>query len=344
MPDTPQATTSTPTATPTGERLVHHSRRRGWGCALLVWEREGKRGYLFEDGTLRVFAESYYDLLQPAAEPDPLLRREILQKAKQDGHLPGTAARSGAKQTSAKPTEPQPTLEDQITVFEQAFEDGFGDSTWIETHRARSSGRQLKRHRDPAIAAAAKRLSQEALDECIAAGRHGEVFERVVEVVKETDLATSTQVATFEGLRVDEGLAIAMRDFLHDIRAGDLASMARLRRELAKAGVRKIPWTMLTAPRALLHPHDHMWVRPSAVKRQAQLLMPRCKPEQQPSSEGYSRCLELAMAVREQLTKAGHEPRDLFDVTDFMWTTLRSAADKDLVRAMIDRRAKPTNA
>ena len=38
-----------------GDRLYRHSKRKQWGFAVLAWEKEGKRGYQFEDGELRVW-------------------------------------------------------------------------------------------------------------------------------------------------------------------------------------------------------------------------------------------------------------------------------------------------
>ncbi len=47
-------TSSTPTQ-PSIAPLVTHSRKREWGRALLLWRRDEKRAYQFEDGNMRVF-------------------------------------------------------------------------------------------------------------------------------------------------------------------------------------------------------------------------------------------------------------------------------------------------
>jgi len=315
--------------------LVRHTRREGWGRALMLWEREDKRGYQFEDGEVRVFAKPYFELLQPAKHPDPVLRHQLREQAVTNGHLePAKSARGG--KAAGRPV---PSLDDQVTVFETLFPDGFHGDDWTEQHRGRIEGRRLKRHRDPAIEQAKERLSEEALRGCLERGEPVEVYRRFVDVVGGTDLATRKQLDGFRGLNVDTNLAEAMIGFLHDVRQGDLATMARLRRALAKENFRKIPWTALTAPRALLYPNDHMCVRPSVVRAQAKLIAPRFKLSQVPSAGDYSQCLEMAMSVREHLTKAGFSPRDLLDVTDFMRVTLASGAKRTLVEAMVERRA-----
>ena len=82
-----------------------------------------------------------------------------------------------------------------------------------------------------------------------------------------------------------------------------------------------------------------MCVRPTVISAQAKSLMPGFKPKTVPSAEDYARCLEIAMSVREHLTKEGFEPRDLFDVEHFMKLTLARKVRTDLDDAMAERRA-----
>lgn len=303
----------------------------------MVWERENKRGYQFEDGEVRVFAEPYFGLLQPARHPDPVLRHQLRERAIVNGVLESVeTSRGGLVRT--KPSAPKPELDDQVTVFEALYPEGFHGAKWTAQHRGRIEGRRLKRHVDPAIEEAAARLDASTLQTLIDEGRPGEVLQRFMEVVGNTDLATSKQLEGFRELSVDTELARAMHGFLHEQRRGDLGPMARLRLELARLGYRKLPWTALTAARALLHPADHMVVRPANVRAQAKLIAPRLRIGPVPCAAEYSRCLELTMAVREHLTKAGLAPRDLFDVASFMRVTLAASAKPALIEAMIERR------
>jgi hypothetical protein len=338
MQHTPARSTDPSPDPKTPRPLVRHTRREDWGRALMLWESEGKRGYQFEDGELRVIAEPYFELLTPAARPDPVLRHRLHEQAAANGFVPESTTGAQAR-GERRPAAPRPSLDDQIVVFEALYPDGFEGSAWTEAVRRRPKGRQLKRHRDLAIAEAAEKLGPDALQACLAAGHYAEVLRRVVEVVGHTDLATRQQLSVFSGLEVDAELARAMVGFLHDLQPGDLATMARLRRALARHGVRKLSWTALTAPRALLHPEDHMCVRPSIVRAQAKLVAPKYKPDPSPSADDYARCLELAMNVREHLTRHGLTPRDLFDVTAFMRVTLAPSAKEQLTEAMVSRKS-----
>jgi hypothetical protein len=78
------------------------------------------------------------------------------------------------------------------------------------------------------------------------------------------------------------------------------------------------------------------------MRAQARLLMPGFKLGPVPSAPDYSRCLELTMSVREQLTVAQFAPRDLFDVTKFMHLTLAPKVKDQLRQAMDQRRALAT--
>ncbi|MEX1367438.1 MAG: hypothetical protein AB1Z98_30200, partial [Nannocystaceae bacterium] len=317
MSDMTGSLPSDSSSNPAPRPLVRHTRREQWGRALMVWERENKRGYQFEDGEVRVFAEPFFSLLQPAAKPDPVLRYRLREKAITNGVL-----ERDEKDAKGRSKKPLPTLDDQVTVFEQLYAEGFHGAEWTDSTRIRLESRRLKRHRDPAIEQAQVELAEPVLRDCIARGEYAEVFQRLVAVVGGTDLATRQQLDVFRSIKVDAELAESMVCFIHDIRRGDLATMARLRRALARQGVRKLPWTALTAPRALLWPSDHMCVRPSVIRAQAKLLGNQYKPDQQPSAAAYSRCLELGMLVRSHLTKVGFLPRDLFDVCAFMRVTL----------------------
>lgn len=335
MLETNGSTLHDPSSNDTVRPIVRHTRREHWGRALMVWERENKRGYQFEDGEVRVFAEPYFSLLQPAKNPDPMLRYHLREKAFANGVL-----ERSAKDGRGRNARPRPSLDDQVTVFEELYPEGFHGTEWTELTRARLEGRRLKRHRDPAIAEAKERLGAGALRSCIERGEPAEVFQRIVEVVGNTDLATRKQLDVFRSIPVDAELADAMVCFVHDIRQGDLATMARLRGALARHGARVLPWPALTAPRALLWPSDHMCIRPSVIRAQAKLIGEHYKPEQSPSAASYSRCLELGMLVRGHLTKVGFLPRDLFDVAAFMQVTLSSKVKDRLVSAMVHRRAE----
>jgi hypothetical protein len=71
-------------------------------------------------------------------------------------------------------------------------------------------------------------------------------------------------------------------------------------------------------------------VRPTVLSKQAQWAYPRLRYHTKPEGRVYTRILTMARTVRDTLIKAGHVPKDMLDIYDFMLVTLRPAAQKVL--------------
>lgn len=325
-------TSSTPTQ-PSVTPLVRHTKKREWGRALLLWRRDEKRAYQFEDGNMRVFAERFCDFLQPAIQPDPVLRQKLRQQAVADGHVTQPNAKGGSKVAAG----PQPTVADQVSVFQVLFEDGFQGTAWRDACRSRDKGKALKRHVDPAIERAQKELGLDVLRMHVEGGNPQKVIDTLVDIVGSTTLATKPQLDAIRKLHADPALAHAFIDFLYDVPGHVRGPLDQLRMALAKHDLKNVPWTVLTAARALVHPDKHMFVRPSAFREQAKLLHPSFKLSSVPTPEVYSRCLEMAVGIRNQLVEAGLQPRDLLDVAEFMRVTLSRSNKDELLGAMAER-------
>ncbi len=332
MTDATLAATTTPLQ-PAATPLVLHSKKQEWGRALLLWRREEKRAYQFEDGSMRVFAERFCSLLQPALRPDPALRAQLRDQAVANGHV---GARKGPGKGRAHQG-PMPTVADQAEVFENLFDGGFEGEAWRNACRAAEGRRSLKRHVDPAVERAQVDLSQAALRAHLESGNPRAVVDAIMNVVGMTTLATKTQRTAISDLNVDDALALAFINYLHDIRTGAQGPLDKLRLELARHDLKKVPWTVLTAAKALLHPDMHLFVRPTAVRQQAKLLMPNFKLSSVPTPECYARCLEMAVGIRNELRAAGFAPRDLLDVAEFMRVTLAKTHRDELLGAMAER-------
>ena len=323
---------TTPTPVPPARPYVRHAKRDMWGRALFLWEREGKRGYQFEDGDVRVFAEGYYHFLQPAVAIDAELRVRLEQLALKNGALPKADDKSGK---SKGPAAAQPTLADQLTLFLEMFPEGFAGEAFATKHRG-GKGRRVKRHRDPALAVAADLLRPDALRDLVDRGMYAELATRLVDVLAPTDLVTKAQLDALRKLTFDARLAAAMVDFIHG--DGDEGTRFRtLRRALARAGLKTPAWPMLTGLLALAHPERHVCVRRSAFERQAKLLSVPGKRTRKVCVEAYQSYRAMAEAIRDELTERGRAPKDMFDLHDFIWLTLRPAAKADLETAMVAR-------
>lgn len=332
MSEAMQASTSTP-AQPAITPLVRHTKKQEWGRALLLWRREEKRAYQFEDGSMRVFAERFCSMLQPALHPDPVLRARLQEQAVAGGHV-GVAA-GGSKGKASRG--PMPTVADQVSVFGTLFEGGFAGTAWRSACRASGTKKVLKRHVDPAVERAQVELSADALRAHVDSGNPRAIIDTIMSIVGSTSLATKTQLAAIGALEVDAALGTAFVDFLHDVGGAARGPLDRLRIELARLGLKKVPWTVLTAAKALLHPETHLFVRPTAVREQAKLLMPGFKLSTVPTPDSYARCLEMAVGVRNELRSAGLAPRDLLDVAEFMRVTLSKSQRDELLGAMAER-------
>ncbi len=315
--------------------LVRHTKKQEWGRALLLWRREEKRAYQFEDGNMRVFAERFCDFFQPARQPDPVLRELLRERAVADGHMLTDGSKGKGKAVAN--LGPTPTVADQIVVFNNLFEGGFLGTQWRDACRAREKGKALKRHLDPVLESAQKQLDQAVLREHIENGNPTLVVSTILELVGKTTMATSKQLEVFRSLEVDDTLALAFVDFLYDVPAAKGGALNQLRLALAKQDLKKVPWTVLTAARALVHPETHVFVRPSAFRDQAKLLMPGFTLTTVPKPDAYARCLEMAIGIRSSLREAGMQPRDLFDVAEFMRVTLSKSNRDELLGAMTER-------
>jgi hypothetical protein len=321
------ASESTPTQTTT---LYRHSKRTEWGLAALVWEREGKRGYQFEDGKLRVFKDGFYGLFETVHDASDSATRtmgRLTRRAKVDGVKAGKRL---------------PSLRDQVALFLELYPRGFADPKWISDHRERD-GRALKRHRAPVLELAARRLGRDALADGIEREAWAEVRDRVVEVLRKTDLVPKKHVDQLAAMEPTEELAWSIYELLHGDTAGD-HRIVRFKRELARQSGPAGSWPLLAALRGLTEPNEHTCIRPSVFAVQAKMVMPAFKPPKSPTPMGYARYLQVARLVRDELTRQGHAPRDLLDVYDFIWTTLRPAAREDLERAGREADVTPAEA
>lgn len=310
----PKAGSSTPT-------LYRHVKKHEWGLALLAWERDGKRAFRFEDGEVRVFKEGYYGLLEEVDRPADRTT-EIVAKIDREHGV------SGRRRNKEKEPEPV-TFEEQLEVFLSEFPGGFASSAWVEQHRGGGAGRRLKRHRDAAIDDARRQLSADALRELIDAGQYDAVRQRALDVLGAVDLVTRAQLKPLEAENGSERTARAIFDLLHG-QADIEERLDKFCHAVAQSS-RKLPsWPLTTALLALVEPTEHLCIRPSVFSEQAKSMAPSLQLPKQPRGSIYTRFVEVAKTIVEKLREAGQEPRDLLDVYDFVWVTLRPAAAETL--------------
>lgn len=301
------------------EDLYRHKKRPEWGVAILAWEKEGRRAYQFEDGRLRKFQEGYYSLMEPVEK----VKRP--REAVVSGLEEAIEANRGAAPPQA--LEPVAPFEAQVELFRELYPGGFADEDWIADHRGDTSGRALKRHRDPAVHEVHEKLSKARCEELLSADRHDALTESVTDILGGTSLVPLKHVKVLRGMEEEERRAFAesVVEILHG--EGDYGARYKAHLELLTQIFDGRPsWRIATALPALMYPQEQVCVRRSAFARQAAAIAPLAKYSKRARYVSYKNFRRVAFAVQTRLQAEDLEPRDLLDVHDFIWATLRNAA------------------
>jgi hypothetical protein len=305
--------------------LVHrsvyqHAARPEWGGAIIAWERDGKRGYQFEDGRLRIFTTGHYHLLEQIRASTDRVRtlRALLG-------LPVETA------PEANPPAPDaPTLDEQVEYFLAIYPGGFTGQRWRAERRG-GAGQPRRRHRDPAIALARKQLTAAYLSSCLERLRDDEGIAVLAKVLGETDLVPPVHVPRLLELPPNRARAvlIGLFDLLFG-RASAEVRMVQWVQALTRGTGRKPTWSLATAPLALVCPDQHICVHRPSFVAQATAMGLRPRVAVSPSGNDYAPLLAIAERVRAHLTASECAPADLLDVHDFMLLTLGAAAAKEI--------------
>ncbi len=284
----------------------------------MVWEFDDTRAYQFEDGRLRKIRKGYYKLLEPAGVPDD--RAEHLRD-----NLRQVASASG-DDTDPKVQDAVCPFSAQVALFTQLYPGGFEDPEWIEEHR-RTDGTPLKRHRTPISAEARDALSPARCEEALSSDGHQDFLEVIANLLARTDLVPVSHAKVLRGLDPDEKhrYVESVVDLLHGERRYEERFKDHVETLEALFGERP-NWRVATVLPGLVHPQEQVVVRRSAFVRQAGSVAPTARYSRRARVGAYRNFRRVAVGVRERLNAAGHEPRDLLDVYDFIWTTLRTSA------------------
>lgn len=317
------------TTTTEHSALYQHTTCKHWGLAILAWESDSKRAYQFQDGKLRVFKKGYYHFFEEVDRPLDRVANVMTTLERgldvSNARLEARRAQRDVERHSVTGT----TLAKQVWLFGRSYEGGFTGDEWMSKQRGAGAKRRLKRHRNGAITHAQTVLSACELDELIEAGHYQDIVTRVVDVLLATDLVVKAQVKQISCATDDlaRHFASAVRDLLY----GEDSYSVRFEKfvaALARVIGKEPSWQLATALPALVHPNQHVCIRLTVFKAQAAWMAPRIAYVKRPNAPLYQRYLKMAQTVSDDLKKAGHDPRDLIDVYDFMLVTLRPSARK----------------
>ncbi len=321
---------------PTVEPIFQHSKRQEWGHAIQTWEGNERARFLFEDGKVRTFHRDYVGLLHPVDRSYDRARaivrnlKTILRTTQKD---------QGQPIAESAPPAPRLTVAEQAAMLRRLFPEGFRGSDYQAQHRGLGKKRPAKKHRDPAIAFASEAFDRAALEAMIAKSDFLGLVEVAVSVLDRTDLAPKreTKLITPKDHEAARPFALALFDLLH---GNPEEAFDPWVRALTDVMGRKPSWELATAPLALLAPSAHVAVKVSVFREQARWLSPTLRVGDTPSGDQYARLCEMAQRLRDLLVEKGLAPRDLLDVRDFMWMTLRPSAEA----LLLEVRAKAAKA
>ncbi len=304
--------------------LYTHTKAQQWGLAILAWERGPCRGYLFEDGILRIFKQGFYAMLEEVDAPADKAAAVIadLQRKLGDGEPNGGAAH-------ARLPVPELSFDDQIRAFRLRYPDGFADRAWIARHRGKADARRSKGHAEAAFAEARESLAVGELDRVIGENRAFQLLQTAIRLIEHTSLLTNPQIAPLHALLPvrHASFAQSLRELLH----GESPYELRFERFVAVMSQPRKPgptWQLATVLPALIHPGEHICVRPTTFREQAKWMAPRLILGNTPGGAPYLRLVDMARAIKTALEGDGLAPRDLMDVHHFMVMTLAPSAKK----------------
>jgi len=326
---------NTETADTNQQMLYRHSRRPEWGVAALISKNNGRRNYQFEDGTLRTLKEEFCGLMM-AVEQDSDTSEQLHSALEEQGQrmlARKRATRQARASDAPKPAalEPVMNLTQQANVFKRMYPNGFQDQAYIDDVRGTADGRQRKRLREPAMAYAQATLAAAAIQPLLEQEQTDKIVDRLRRVLQRCDLVRAAQdVRPLAELSIvqQDRVAKALCELLYGS-GSDAEKLAAWMSALAGAGMPST-WASATAPLALVHPNSYIAVRPSVFSLQARLLAPEQRLNSKPSATHYGWIKDMANRLLTHLRQQDLQPRDMMDVYEFVWLTLRPNGQKVL--------------
>ena len=215
----------------------------------------------------------------------------------------------------------------QVERFLEMFPGGFADPLYVFQERGQPQTQSVGlAYKDAAIDAAKEAFSKEALDRVIAGGGSG-FFESAKHVVRATkNLLFSVEAARLGAQWKEPDRELAMAEGLRGLLYGEgpLAAKfdvyaATLRPDCASS------WAVVTLLPAVACPNDFVFVKPTYMKKQAEILGTPITKAGPPTGEGYEQFLAVAKLLVRKVADLGvrrGQSDDLFDAYSFAFRTL----------------------
>ena len=310
--------------------LFRHTKRESWGLGILQRVMDDRVQMQFQDGRNRSFKRGYYHFLDAVDRPMNATMGvvEALRSMMPEEDQPMRNHRP----------EP-PSMEEQIDYLRELFAGGFQDEKYANHHRTDGRKRPLKRHRDALLARSEKYLTHKVLG-----GDPTTAHAATVKVLSVTDLVKAKERKSYAS--IDESHHEDVMNALRALLFGKSKLIGRLDayvRTLETAMGEAPTWELATVFLGAAHPQEHVVVRERVLSLQATWMAPGLLLSERPMGLLYERLVTMAKGVDDHLRQKGLEPRDLLDVHDFMWATLKPAGQKRIMAKRMKRAlAHPT--
>lgn len=301
--------------------IVQHADHPEWGRGVVLPSQGGRTDRFdisFEMGgrrtILKTFAEKLNPVVLPAEEARALGDR-LASRRSASG-----SSRASSKKPKAAVAPAFATFEEQLASFLEAYPDGFGGERFEREVRGLPGAKRKKTDTTPALADAAAALGPQSFEEHDAAW----IFAAAAKLVKDTAFVHPLEGANLLGAMPEESRAAfveALRELLHGTdEAADRFDrfVSAIKLEDGKEAAKRPTWPVATVFAALVHPTEHICVKPTVFQKQAALLRVPLDYQPLPTSTVYARFLTMARKTEEALKAAGQEPRNLVDVASFI--------------------------
>lgn len=312
---------TTPSVPP---RVFEHLSRKDWGRSVLLLEIPDKRTFLFEDGAERSFRPDYWHKMELiGVQPNEAVRIDRLARRNQ-APAPGSGRKS-----KAPPKKPDITFGQQVAYFMKLYPVGFEDEVYIKAERGEPGTKSWEKLKEAALERAEEQLTRKHLDELIDGDRVDELHQLLYEFLVGTKGTIQKAEATrFKAMSPESQAAVA--ESLRELLYGERTYPIRFDSFAAALDVDGGPtWPLATLFQALVYRADHLFVKPTFMKKQALILDIDPKYDTTPNATTYEQFLKAAQKTMELLQEAGQRPRDMWDVHTFICKTLSPKAIKD---------------
>lgn len=310
-------------------KLFCHTKKPEWGAGLILKEEEGKVAIQFEDGKARTFSEDFYHFIEETQKPADEMQ-SVIAELQRLAPSDAASTKSGGKKSGVgrKSSVPPVVFKEQAEHFLELFPAGFGSERYKESHRARATGSQLKKHRDEFIKKAQEAFTPEAFT-----GDVTLLFKTATKLVNSTDLLSSKERKAFDAIQPinHEKILESLLSLLHG--EGSIENRMDAFVLAVRRGLGDYPsWGLVTYFLGLVHPNEYPIVTRDTYRKQAAAIAPRLEIPKRPKGADYRKIIDMIEDLRKAMSQhPALKPTDLLDVQNFIALTLKPKGRKAIL-------------